>query len=94
MTAFDCNPLVLQQSGFARRADLAGKDGSPARLTGVRGDLRRLPFRPASFDRILCVSTIEHVEGQNGDTDAVREIASALRQPAGSFQTDTTWWIH
>jgi SAM-dependent methyltransferase len=41
-----------------------GFDLAPAEIPGLdlrRGDLRRLPFQPGSFDVVLCISTLEHV---------------------------------
>jgi SAM-dependent methyltransferase len=34
-------------------------------MTTVHADLRRLPFDARSFDLVLCVSTLEHVGGDN-----------------------------
>lgn len=30
-------------------------------VTPVKGDLRRIPFASHSFDRVVCVSTVEHI---------------------------------
>ena len=62
----------------------------------VRGDLLSAPFRPASFDVITCVSTIEHagldVYGQGpdefGDEVAMRHMRRLLR-PGGRLLLTT-----
>jgi SAM-dependent methyltransferase len=43
--------------------DLAERD-VPG-MTTVRADVRRLPFGARSFDAVFCVSTLEHVGGDN-----------------------------
>jgi O-antigen chain-terminating methyltransferase len=43
--------------------DLADRD-VPG-MTTVRADLRKLPFDARSFDLVFCVSTLEHVGGDN-----------------------------
>ena len=52
-----------------------------ARLTFVRGIAQTLPFRDASFDRVLCESAIDHFQHPDA---AVREIARVLA-PGGRF---------
>ncbi len=47
----------------------------------VRGDIRRLPFRPGSFDRILCVGVIHHLPQPHRILD---QIAGVLR-PGGEL---------
>jgi SAM-dependent methyltransferase len=43
--------------------DLAERD-VPG-MTTIQADVRRLPFDPRSFDAVFCVSTLEHVGGDN-----------------------------
>jgi SAM-dependent methyltransferase len=66
------------------------------RFTHVAGDLREMPFPDAAFDRIVCVSTLEHVGMDNSRyggltehaaasaTNAVRELIRVLA-PAGEL---------
>jgi len=72
----------------ARRASLAlGVDVAESRLRATRGgpielavaDAQRLPFADASFDRIICTETLEHVADAQL---ALRELARVLR-PGG-----------
>ena len=72
----------------ARRASLAlGVDVAESRLRATRGgpielavaDAQRLPFADASFDRIICTETLEHVADAQL---ALREVARVLR-PGG-----------
>jgi SAM-dependent methyltransferase len=51
--------------------DLAERD-VPG-MTTVRADVRRLPFSARSFDVVLCVSTLEHVGGDNTRYDLAAE---------------------
>ncbi|HKT43175.1 MAG TPA: methyltransferase domain-containing protein [Gaiellaceae bacterium] len=56
----------------------------------VIADVRSLPFEDGAFDRVLCVSTLEHVgfdnsvygldaaRGENGHEDALRELRRVL----------------
>jgi SAM-dependent methyltransferase len=57
----------------------------------VKCDIRRLPFKAHSFDTVLCLRVIEHLEKQEGiellaemERIACREVA--LIAPAGSFK--------
>jgi len=79
---------------------LAGLDLAAAARPGVAGvqaDVRRPPFRAASFDLIFAISVIEHIGRDNsvyvrgrlgeadaadGDLEAVRQLAALLR-PGG-----------
>jgi SAM-dependent methyltransferase len=58
-----------------------------------QGDMRSMPYTDASFDLVLCVSTLEHIgmdnsvygvapSGTGGDLDALREVNRILR-PGG-----------
>ena len=42
-------------------------------MTTVRADLRQLPFGASSFDLVFCVSTLEHVGGDNTRYDLAAE---------------------
>ena len=58
-------------------AELVGVDLAQADVPGLRpvvADVRKLPFRDASFDLAFCISTLEHVGRDNEvyDVDAAR----------------------
>lgn len=69
-------------------------DVTPHRWKGIHatlGDLRQLPFRDASFDLVLCISTLEHIGLDNtqyglraesdadGDLRTMRELRRIVR---------------
>ena len=65
------------------------------RLAGVlQGDAFSLPFRDASFDRVICAEVMEHVHDYRG---AARELARVLR-PGGrlavTIPTATSEWLY
>ncbi len=72
----------------------------PKPLTLISGDLRKLPFHSNTFDKIFCISTIEHIPG-NGDTESMMEIWRILK-PGGCLFLSTefeqiesvTWTQH
>jgi len=45
-------------------------------------DVRRLDYGDQEFDIVYSMSVIEHVEGQSGDSEAIREMVRVLR-PGG-----------
>jgi SAM-dependent methyltransferase len=49
------------------------------RFTTVRGDANRLPFADATFDRVICAETLEHIPT---DGVAIEEVQRVLR-PGG-----------
>jgi SAM-dependent methyltransferase len=66
--------LKLAQAGIGMRAE----EGAPG--GGVLcGDVFRLPFPDAHFDRVICAEVMEHVHDYEG---ALRELARVLR-PGG-----------
>ncbi len=69
--AIDIAPYISKLSTYSYQ--LAPK--TPVRVS--RQDARTLGFRSAAFDRVLAVSTLEHIPGP-GDTSAIREIARVL----------------
>jgi O-antigen chain-terminating methyltransferase len=61
-------PAYLEALAAAAPGDVVGLDPVEARIEGIRsviGDLRAMPFPDASFDVLLCISTIEHVGRDN-----------------------------
>ncbi len=56
-----------------------------ARLTFIRGIAETLPFRDASFDRVLCESAIDHFQHPDA---AVREMTRVLA-PEGAARAAT-----
>jgi SAM-dependent methyltransferase len=51
-------------------------------LTSVQADVRELPFADASFDLVLCVSTLEHVGADNTGYGLAAEADAASRLTA------------
>lgn len=83
-------PLLLAQHGSKVLAtDINARVGvlrdqaqvlSVSSLESAIADVRNLPFRDSSFDRVTAVSSIEHVRPvSKGDVDAVREIGRVLK---------------
>lgn len=59
------------------------------RVLALRADAVRLPLRSGSLDRILLVSTIEHLEGE-GDARAMAEVGRVLA-PGGTCVLTTPY---
>jgi ubiquinone/menaquinone biosynthesis C-methylase UbiE len=59
----------------------------PKPLMLINGDLRKLPFHSNVFDKIFCVSTIEHIP-EDGDTESMKEIWRILK-PGGHLFLST-----
>ena len=57
------------------------------RVTAGEADIQDLPFESASFDRVVCVSTIEHVID---DKAGIREMLRVLK-PGGSVLLTTEY---
>ena len=45
----------------------------------VRGDLARLPFATATFDRVLCANTLQHIPGSELRRQCIRELARVAK---------------
>ncbi len=54
--------------------------GYADKITQVQGDVRRMPFPDGWFDRVVCVSVVEHMP--EGWVEAVRELVRVTR-PGG-----------
>jgi SAM-dependent methyltransferase len=57
-------------------AEIAGVDLAEADIPGIRtavADVRDMPFEDGAFDLVLCVSTLEHVGGDNRVYGAAEE---------------------
>lgn len=72
--------VVALDLGWAMvRTAKAVAEGQGTPLLAVAGDVEHLPFRPSSFDGLVCDDTIEHLPR---DAMGVRELARVLR-PGG-----------
>jgi SAM-dependent methyltransferase len=89
-TAF-APPVYHRQLVRLPAAERHGVDLAAFELDGVvshRGDVRALPFEDGSFDRVICISTLEHIgldteryvgpdghpRDESGDLTALREL--------------------
>ncbi len=79
VSIIDVDSVVVKQRQWIRRA--VGRDG---RSLIVMADGTRLPYLSESFDRVVCISTIEHLPG-DGDMLIVREIGRVLRMEGRVF---------
>ena len=86
-------PFYVQHLVARNIPELHGVDLSSRPVPGIRmtqADVRRMPFPDASFDLVMCVSTLEHIGLDNrgydldtplearGDLAAMREIVRVL----------------
>ena len=87
----DVPSLRIARAGIHERRGRASE-----KLHGgvLQGDVFHLPFRDASFDRVICSEVMEHVHDYAG---AVRELVRVLR-PGGTIgvtiPTATTEWLY
>ena len=58
---------------------LTGLSETPARGRKTAGSLRNLPFKPGSFDAVMCINVVNHVP-RNQQEDAIVELLGALRE--------------
>ncbi len=56
---------ALVRAGFDELTGVDLAEADVPGLTGVRADVRDLPFDEGAFDLVLCVSTLEHVGADN-----------------------------
>ncbi len=76
VVGLDLDPASLSRGGRPLRA----RGREVGRLASVlQGDAFALPFRDATFDRVICAEVMEHVHDYRG---AARELARVLR-PGG-----------
>jgi SAM-dependent methyltransferase len=87
--------LDLSADGLATTARwcgamrLAGEAPPAASAAPVRGDLRRLPFPDASFDRVIASEVLEHI---TDDVTAIAELARVLRPDGRAAVTVPRYW--
>jgi ubiquinone/menaquinone biosynthesis C-methylase UbiE len=73
--AVDIEPASLEKAKYVFVA-LDRQKESNGRWHVVRGDAMNLSFRDASFDRIICSETLEHIRD---DQRGIRELARVLK---------------
>jgi SAM-dependent methyltransferase len=78
VVALDIDHDALSQTR-ALASTMSGSGEATAAWLTVRGDANRLPFPDASFDRVICAETLEHLPT---DGLAIEELARVLR-PGG-----------
>ncbi len=80
VVGLDMDPegLRLAHAGIRERQ---AAPSSRAHAAVLRGDVFRIPFADASFDRVICAEVMEHVHDYAG---AVRELTRVLR-PGGTL---------
>jgi SAM-dependent methyltransferase len=75
----DRDSLRLAGRALGRRAAQRGRQGAEQLGAMLQGDTFPLPFRDASFDRVICAEVMEHVHDYRG---AARELARVTK-PGG-----------
>lgn len=85
VVASDVHPGLAEQHRRRRAAQQSGLC-EPNTVHLLRADARRLPLGNDTVDVVTAVSTIEHVQGAEGDRQALREAARVL-VPGGRV-----WW--
>jgi SAM-dependent methyltransferase len=75
----DRDSLRLAGRALGRRAAQRGRQGAEQLGAMLQGDTFHLPFRDASFDRVICAEVMEHVHDYRG---AARELARVTK-PGG-----------
>ncbi|MFH1182150.1 MAG: class I SAM-dependent methyltransferase [Candidatus Woesearchaeota archaeon] len=73
----DVGDYVFQQKNAFRRFGLGSALGSCIMIE--QQDATRMSFASAQFDRISCISVVEHIVG-DGDIKAVKEMARVLKK--------------
>ena len=70
------------QSGNSPDAALANARAEGVRVTVTSGDVRRLPFRDASFDVVVSNLVLDNIHDEEGWAQAVRDLARVVK-PGG-----------
>ncbi len=90
VVAFDYADAELKEVRNTFAAMLVAGEVTADSLRGtVRGDGTRLPFRDASFDRIIVSEVLEHIQD---DVRAIGEISRVLR-PGGVLAVTVPTWL-
>jgi len=88
---FNAVMLDLSAEKLARQKRIYEKTGRGKNFKGkaffTAGDATDLPLKSGSFDWVLCISTIEHIEGSQGDSKAAKEIARVLKKSGKALLT-------
>jgi SAM-dependent methyltransferase len=74
-----------ERGGRVTLVDLVPRGGTRV----VRGDAQRLPFRPGSFDGVVCSNVLEHLPSP---ARALAEIAAVLRPGGWAYVSWTNWY--
>jgi SAM-dependent methyltransferase len=77
----DLEGLALTRAGLRQRQQQQEQDGTPRLALALQGDVFRLPFPDARFDRVICSEVMEHVHDYQG---AIAELTRVLR-PGGTL---------
>jgi SAM-dependent methyltransferase len=77
LVAVDAHPALPDQRRRRRAAEHTGLC-PPGTVRFLQADARRLPLDNDTVDAVTAVSTIEHVQGADGDRQALREAARVL----------------
>lgn len=80
IAAVGCRVTALDLS--LRSLECLGNRVSSGTVRLIQGDLTALPFADASFDRVLCANTLQHLEGSSNRQACIRELVRVLR-PGG-----------
>jgi SAM-dependent methyltransferase len=78
-------------SGMLAAARRAVGTLAPLSVTFAAADATRLPFRPATFDAVLCIGVVSYVE----DLSALLNGINAVLRPGGEaiFQVSNAWSV-
>ena len=79
------DPPIAELTHFTQSGDREEARFAGSQVSYMFGDLRSMPFRDEQFDRIICISTLEHVGMNNtrygaGGEHAPESSATAVRE--------------